>query len=611
MSYQVLARKWRPKSFREMVGQEHVLKALINALDHDRLHHAYLFTGTRGVGKTTIARILAKCLNCEAGVSSEPCGTCSACVEIAEGRFVDLIEVDAASRTKVEDTRELLENVQYAPTRGRYKVYLIDEVHMLSTHSFNALLKTLEEPPPHVKFLLATTDPQKLPPTILSRCLQFNLKNMTPERIVGHLADILAKEMVSFEEPALWLLGRAADGSMRDALSLTDQAIAFGSGKVLEAEVAQMLGTIDQRVVFELVEALAGGDGAALLGAVARVAEQAADFATILEALLALLHRIAIAQAVPEAVDNAFGDREQVQALAAKLTAEDVQLYYQMGLNGRRDLPLAPDPRSGLEMALLRMLAFRPQGAPQPPRQRERDGEGTEAAARPEPIADEPARRPDTAPVARLASRAAPAAVPAAEPESEPIPAPAPVARPSLQVVATPPKPIAVEPVAEPAPAVAMVVAEPQPVSAPAVAVATAAVAAPLSLAALDNGVWSARFAEFGLGGVLGAVAAHCCLVQVDGHRLQFVLDRANAAVFSSSHTARMQEQLRHCFDAPVELAIEIGEPPLETPAQRRERLRGERLEQARAAIADDPNVRLLQQAFEARLDSASIEPIE
>ncbi len=603
MSYQVLARKWRPKSFREMVGQEHVLKALINALDHDRLHHAYLFTGTRGVGKTTIARILAKCLNCEAGVSSEPCGSCSSCLEIAEGRFVDLIEVDAASRTKVEDTRELLENVQYAPTRGRYKVYLIDEVHMLSTHSFNALLKTLEEPPPHVKFLLATTDPQKLPPTILSRCLQFNLKNMTPERIVGHLADILEKEMVSFEQPALWLLGRAADGSMRDALSLTDQAIAFGSGKVQEADVAQMLGTIDQRVVFELVEALAVGSGAALLGAVARVAEQAADFAAMLEALLALLHRIAIAQAVPEAIDNSFGDGEQVRQLAAKLTAEDVQLYYQMGLNGRRDLALAPDPRSGLEMALLRMLAFRPQGAPQPPRRSEENGDQPSTAAG--GARNEPAKKPEAAPVARLAPRVAPAA--SAQPVlGEPAPAPVssvspvPAARPALQVVAAlnAPKP-AERPVES---AVPEAVVESRPVA--------AVSAEPLSLAALDNELWASRFTEFGIGGVLGAVAAHCCLARVDGHKLYFVLDRTNAAVFNPSHTLRMQEQLRQRFEAPIELEIDIGEPLLETPAQCRERLRGERLEAARAAIADDPNVRLLQQAFDARLDASSIEPI-
>jgi len=362
MSYQVLARKWRPRTFREMVGQEHVLQALINALDHDRLHHAYLFTGTRGVGKTTIARILAKCLNCEAGVSSEPCGQCSSCMEIAEGRFVDLIEVDAASRTKVEDTRELLENVQYAPTRGRYKVYLIDEVHMLSAHSFNALLKTLEEPPPHVKFLLATTDPQKLPVTILSRCLQFNLKNMNPERIVEHLKFVLDKEIVPFDEAALWHLGRAADGSMRDALSLTDQAIAFGSGKVQEGEVRTMLGTIDQVFVYDIVKGLAAADGEAVLSAVARLAEHAPDYAGALAELLSILHRVAIAQALPAAIDNSFSDREQVLAFAQQIASEDLQLFYQTALLGRRDLPLAPDPRGGFEMTLLRMLAFKPQG---------------------------------------------------------------------------------------------------------------------------------------------------------------------------------------------------------------------------------------------------------
>ena len=360
MSYQVLARKWRPSSFREMVGQEHVLRALVNALDNDRLHHAYLFTGTRGVGKTTIARILAKCLNCEDGVSSEPCGTCASCTEIAEGRSVDLLEVDAASRTKVEDTRELLENVQYAPTHSRYKVYLIDEVHMLSTHSFNALLKTLEEPPPHVKFLLATTDPQKLPATVLSRCLQFNLKNMPPEQIVGHLGQVLEKEMISYDEPALWLLGRAADGSMRDALSLTDQAIAFGSGKVGEDEVRSMLGSVDLSFVYQLLEAVLAGEPAAVMEVVSRMAEHAPDFEGSLEELLSLLHRVAMAQALPDAIDNSWGDSERVAALAAALTAEDAQLFYQVALNGKRDLPLAPDPRRGFEMIMLRMLAFRP-----------------------------------------------------------------------------------------------------------------------------------------------------------------------------------------------------------------------------------------------------------
>ncbi|MBD8150755.1 DNA polymerase III subunit gamma/tau [Pseudomonas fluorescens] len=369
MSYQVLARKWRPRSFREMVGQTHVLKALINALDSQRLHHAYLFTGTRGVGKTTIARIIAKCLNCETGITSTPCGTCSVCREIDEGRFVDLIEIDAASRTKVEDTRELLDNVQYAPSRGRFKVYLIDEVHMLSSHSFNALLKTLEEPPPYVKFILATTDPQKLPATILSRCLQFSLKNMTPERVVEHLTHVLGVENVPFEDDALWLLGRAADGSMRDAMSLTDQAIAFGEGKVLAADVRAMLGTLDHGQVFDVLHALIEGDAKALLEAVRHLSEQGPDWNGVLSEILNVLHRVAIAQALPEAVDNGHGDRDRVLALAQALPAEDVQFYYQMGLIGRRDLPLAPDPRGGFEMVLLRMLAFRPADSADAPRQ--------------------------------------------------------------------------------------------------------------------------------------------------------------------------------------------------------------------------------------------------
>lgn len=443
MSYQVLARKYRPRTFRETVGQEHVLQALINALDHNRLHHAYLFTGTRGVGKTTIARILAKCLNCESGVSSEPCGQCSACTEIAENRFVDLIEVDAASRTKVEDTRELLENVQYAPTRGRYKVYLIDEVHMLSGHSFNALLKTLEEPPPHVKFLLATTDPQKLPVTILSRCLQFNLKNMNAERIVQHLQEILEKELVPFESSALWLLGRSADGSMRDAMSLTDQAIAYGSGKITEAEARAMLGTIDQRAIYDMIAALAVQDGRALLGAVEQMSEQAPDYAAALAELLALLHRIAIAQALPEAADNSHGDRDKVLELAQQVPPEDVQLFYQTALLGRRDLPLAPDPRAGLEMVLLRMLAFKPQGLadipkkslpetgaepPASPGERLAEQIPEEAPATPtEPEAAAPEPRADE-PVAE-----GPTQAPKPEPDITPPPAPEPALAPAAQ----------------------------------------------------------------------------------------------------------------------------------------------------------------------------------
>ncbi len=404
-----------------MVGQTHVLKALINALDNQRLHHAYLFTGTRGVGKTTIARILAKCLNCETGVSSTPCGECSVCREIDEGRFVDLIEVDAASRTKVEDTRELLDNVQYSPTRGRYKVYLIDEVHMLSSHSFNALLKTLEEPPPHVKFLLATTDPQKLPVTILSRCLQFSLKNMPPERVVEHLTHVLGAENVPFEDDALWLLGRAADGSMRDAMSLTDQAIAFGEGKVLAADVRAMLGTLDHGQVYGVLQALLEGDARALLEAVRHLAEQGPDWGGVLAEILNVLHRVAIAQALPEAIDNGQGDRERVLGLAQALPAEDVQFYYQMGLIGRRDLPLAPDPRSGFEMVLLRMLAFRPADADGAPRTPLKDLGISKATT-----------DPANSPVAGAASPAPVAAVAAAPVVAAPVEAPAaPPAAPS------------------------------------------------------------------------------------------------------------------------------------------------------------------------------------
>jgi DNA polymerase-3 subunit gamma/tau len=363
MSYQVLARKWRPRDFTELVGQEHVQRALINALDNDRLHHAYLFTGTRGVGKTTIARILAKSLNCETGVTSTPCGKCSACEEISSGRFVDLLEVDAASRTKVEDTRELLENVQYAPTRGRYKVYLIDEVHMLSGHSFNALLKTLEEPPPHVKFLLATTDPQKLPVTVLSRCLQFNLKSLSVAQISGQLEKILQQEGIEAESGAVRQIAFAANGSMRDALSLLDQAIAFVGGKLQEAEVRSMLGTIDRDVIYRLLDALAAGDAARVLAEIQKADEFAPDYTALLADTVSVLQRIALAQALPDAVDDTYGDREAVLALAGRLPAEDVQLYYQIALIGRRDLPLSPEPRGGFEMVMLRMLAFRPAAA--------------------------------------------------------------------------------------------------------------------------------------------------------------------------------------------------------------------------------------------------------
>jgi DNA polymerase III subunit gamma/tau len=638
MSYQVLARKWRPRVFREMVGQEHVLQALINALDHNRLHHAYLFTGTRGVGKTTIARILAKCLNCETGVSSEPCGQCSSCREIAEGRFVDLIEVDAASRTKVEDTRELLENVQYAPTRGRYKVYLIDEVHMLSNSSFNALLKTLEEPPPHVKFLLATTDPQKLPMTILSRCLQFNLKNMNPERIVQHLKFVLNEELVPFEESALWHLGRAADGSMRDAMSLTDQAIAYGSGKITEAEVSTMLGTIDQTAVYDIVNALASLDGRAVLAAVERMSEQAPDYASALAEMLAVLHRIAIAQALPEAVDNSHGDRERIMQLAQQLPSEDVQLFYQTALLGRRDLPLAPDPRAGFEMVLLRMLAFKPQGVMEVPTQAlpQSTTPIKPAAVAPVAVANVVATNvaPAIAPVANNPPpvQAAPAVVvqtapvmpeppvhegtygnipdddyvPAAEDEYEPAPAyfEAPAApevnEPKKPEAAQPPVAAAAIPVAVPA-----AVASAEPIKVP----------APKTLRKVpyeqaNPADWTEIYLGLGVTGILQSTVANCQMVNRQGNDFYFVLDKANSTLYDTSHEKRLADLLSDYFVEPVRAHIQMGEITAETPSMMAIRLREERLQDAISAIKNDPIVQQLIAQFGAALREETIQPI-
>ncbi|MGV8837399.1 DNA polymerase III subunit gamma/tau [Cellvibrio sp.] len=647
MSYQVLARKWRPRVFREMVGQEHVLQALINALDHNRLHHAYLFTGTRGVGKTTIARILAKCLNCETGVSSEPCGQCSSCREIAEGRFVDLIEVDAASRTKVEDTRELLENVQYAPTRGRYKVYLIDEVHMLSNSSFNALLKTLEEPPPHVKFLLATTDPQKLPMTILSRCLQFNLKNMNPERIVQHLKFVLNEELVPFEESALWHLGRAADGSMRDAMSLTDQAIAYGSGKITEAEVSTMLGTIDQTAVYDIVNALASLDGRAVLAAVERMSEQAPDYASALAEMLAVLHRIAIAQALPEAVDNSHGDRERIMQLAQQLPSEDVQLFYQTALLGRRDLPLAPDPRAGFEMVLLRMLAFKPQGVMEVPTQAlpQSTTPIKPAAVAPVAVANvvaanvAPAVAPVAAPVSAAASvpavmtspsvAATPASViqpvptiseppvfegsygnesdddyvPAAEDEYEPAPAyyEAPVAAPEVN---EPKKPEAAEPpLITGAASVPVVIAEPIKASA-----SKALRKVPYEQASPAD--WTEIYLGLGVTGILQSTVANCQMINRQGNDFYFVLDKANSTLYDASHEKRLADLLSDYFVEPVHAHIQLGEITAETPSMMAIRLREERLQDAISAIKNDPIVQQLIAQFGATLREETIQPI-
>jgi|SRR5579885_688198 DNA polymerase-3 subunit gamma/tau len=403
MSYQVLARKWRPRSFKDMVGQEHILRMLANALEQQRIHHAYLFTGTRGVGKTTLARILAKCLNCDTGITAAPCGTCKTCTAIDAGQFLDLFEVDAASRTKVEDTRELLDNVLYPPTQGRYKVYLIDEVHMLSNHSFNALLKTLEEPPEHVKFLLATTDPKRLPVTVLSRCLQFHLKRITPEQIAKHLQHICASENISHEPPALDKLAKAADGSMRDALSLLDQAIAYGHGTVNKSDVNAMLGSMAQDDLVPLLEALAAQNGSLLFTIINQLAERAPDFQQILDELISVFHKLAIAQLVPGAthVENVM------TSLASRFAPEDVQLYYQIALLGKRDLSISPSPQQGFEMTMLRMLAFKP-GAP------------VKTAANPAVPAATVKQPAETASTASGTASTESAAVKQAEPVSEP-----------------------------------------------------------------------------------------------------------------------------------------------------------------------------------------------
>ena len=553
MSYQVLARKYRPRNFAEMVGQGHVLRALINALDQDRLHHAYLFTGTRGVGKTTIARILAKCLNCEQGITSKPCDQCSTCVEINEGRSVDLIEVDAASRTRVEDTRELLDNVQYMPTRARFKVYLIDEVHMLSNHSFNALLKTLEEPPEHVKFLLATTTPKKLPITVLSRCLQFNLKNMSPELIVGNLQHILATEKISHEEAALWRVARAADGSMRDALSLTDQAISYGDDTVNDEDVVNMLGAIDQREVYRILDALIAVDAAALLERIAEVDQYAPDYANLLAEIQSLLHRIAVAQAVPESVDNSQGDRELIVDYAARLTAEDVHLFYQIGLIGLRDLPLVPDARSGFEMVLLRMLAFQPDV--------DKSGSG------------------------------------GSDHSGEKLPEPATESRPLNKEL-------------EKSEAIAEGDVSSAPADNPVNETSSIEDDGAKKRVDLQNGDWLLLMPQLKLTGVTRNLAANCGLVNVDDGCCRFVLNEQHASLWNRTHEKRMARQLSEYFDQEVLVKIDMGAVEMQTPAQYQQREREQQQAEAVKAIESDENVRILLDEFGGTLESKSISPV-
>ena len=557
MSYQVLARKWRPRTFHELVGQEHVVRALSNALDQQRLHHAFLFTGTRGVGKTTIARIFAKSLNCETGVSATPCGQCAACQEIDTGRFVDLIEVDAASRTKVEDTRELLENVQYAPSRGRFKVYLIDEVHMLSAHSFNALLKTLEEPPPHVKFLLATTDPQKLPVTVLSRCLQFNLKRLPVSLIADYLEQVLTREEIPSEPTAIRRIARAGEGSMRDALSLLDQAIAFGGGRVEATAVEAMLGGIDQGRVMRLLQALAASDAPALMQQVADLDELAPDYEAVLADLLSLLQRVALVQVVPEAgSDEDWIDPEEVQGLAQGLSPEDVQLFYQIALLGRRDLPLMPDPRGGFEMILLRMLCFQPAAAQETASSTiSRVVQSTPAGPRP--------TVPSTAPVRQ--------AIPVA-PSMTPAPPPVSPASPALSTVS--------------------LVA---PTGAPASAASGTTNASNLE--------WGTLIEQLKLTGIVKQVAMNCALIERQDNDFRLALEPSHAQLCNKSIEDRLKAALEQRLGAPVRLRIQVGSGVAEeTPARQRFQQQAERQRIAADQASQDPHVQDIQETFGAQI---------
>ncbi len=559
MSYQVLARKWRPRKFAELVGQEHVVRALTNALETGRMHHAYLFTGTRGVGKTTIARIFAKSLNCERGQSADPCGECSVCTAVDEGRFVDLLEIDAASNTGVDDVREVIENAQYAPSRGRFKVYLVDEVHMLSKNAFNALLKTLEEPPPHVKFLLATTDPQKLPVTVLSRCLKFNLKRLLPEQISGQMRHILAAENIAYEDSAIGELARAADGSLRDGLSLLDQAIAYGGGALHADDVRTMLGSVARGQVLGVLDALAAGDGERLLVECTQIASYSPDFGGVLDDIASVLHRLQLIQLIPgyRPDEDSDGDNA-LAALTERITPEDVQLYYQIATSGRRDLALAPDARTGFEMTLLRMLAFRPG---------------------------------DSAPGARAERPAA----------GSPVQAP-PSPRPSA---AAPPRPAAVaerrQDSAPPAPAA--------PTSSPAIAPTVAPVARDAS--GLPN--WENLIERAGLRGPFGLLAQNAVLRERDGQTLVLALQPAHMSLAVEPMVSQMEERIGQALGERIRLRFvnHSDGAVTETPAARAAQVRDAAQAAAEQSIEGDPLVQSMKREFGARVVPQSIKPFD
>ncbi|EDU8856985.1 DNA polymerase III subunit gamma/tau [Salmonella enterica] len=642
MSYQVLARKWRPQTFADVVGQEHVLTALANGLSLGRIHHAYLFSGTRGVGKTSIARLLAKGLNCETGITATPCGVCDNCREIEQGRFVDLIEIDAASRTKVEDTRDLLDNVQYAPARGRFKVYLIDEVHMLSRHSFNALLKTLEEPPAHVKFLLATTDPQKLPVTILSRCLQFHLKALDVEQIRHQLEHILNEEHIAHEPRALQLLSRAADGSLRDALSLTDQAIASGDGQVSTQAVSAMLGTLDDDQALSLVEAVVDANGERVMSLINEAAARGIEWEALLVEMLSLLHRIAMVQLSPAALGSDMAAIEQrMRELARKVPPGDLQLYYQTLLIGRKELPWAPDRRMGVEMTLLRALAFHPRmplPEPETPRQ-------SFAAVAPTAVMTPPQVQQQSAP----APQTSPAPLPASTSQvlaarnqlqraqgvtktKKSEPAAASRARPvnnsalerlasvSERVQARPaPSALETAPVKKEAyrwkattPVVQTkeVVATPKALKKALEHEKTPELAAKLAAEAIERDPWAAQVSQLSLPKLVEQVALNAWKEQ-NGNAVCLHLRSTQRHLNSSGAQQKLAQALSDLTGTTVELTIvEDDNPAVRTPLEWRQAIYEEKLAQARESIIADNNIQTLRRFFDAELDEESIRPI-